>query len=272
MLCPMQIERRAVVEALSGWAGGRAARRGLEGDPLAECWDLGPIRVIQTGIGQDAVVRALRAAVRVGESGARPVLVVLAGLCGGLVETVELPRIDEVVDEHGARWACGAWWNRAGTGAGTGEGAAEKAGETGGAGVRLVGVDRVVSSPAEKAALARSSGAEIVDMESHAFIRACEEVARDRGAVLCWSVVRGVSDTPGETLPGEVVAWLDERGNTRTLRALRDLACKPRLIPHIYGVMRRSSRVLPKVGARTLAICEQWLKSAPDSASEGGVA
>ncbi|HPO94301.1 MAG TPA: hypothetical protein PL072_12610, partial [Phycisphaerales bacterium] len=121
VLCPMQIERRAVVEALRGWAGGRAARRGLEGDLLAECWDLGPITVIQTGIGKDAVVRALRAAVRVGESGSRPMLVVLAGLCGGLVETEDLPRIDEVVDEHGAGWACGAWWNRAGTGAQTGE-------------------------------------------------------------------------------------------------------------------------------------------------------
>lgn len=198
----MAIEHRAVSRAV------REARRS-------------DVRVVQTGIGKDAVVAAV-ARVAADSGGAR---VILAGACGGLKEVGDVPRIGRVIDEHGHTWSTGD----------DGDGA-----------VTLIGVDRVVSSPGDKQRLAESTGASIVDMESHGFIAACER------AGLRWAIVRGVSDTPEETLPGEVLNWIDAAGNTRSGRAAWDLLRKPRLIGHIVPVIRRSNRVLPQVGRRVV--------------------
>ncbi len=179
--------------------------------------------VVQTGIGKDAVVRA--------SSRERGVLFVLAGACGGLVHGEDVPGIARVVDEHGHSWTPWAADQR---------------------GVTLAAVDRIVSTPEEKRALAASTGAAIVDMESHAFAAECER----RG--IAWTVVRGVSDTPEETLPGEVMGWITPEGQTRTGRAALDMLRRPRLIGHIVGVVRRSNRVLPLVGKRVVEVVRKW--------------
>jgi len=81
-------------------------------------------------------------------------------------------------------------------------------------------------------------------MESHAFAAACERFG------LRYAIVRGVSDTPDETLPAEALGWIRPDGSTRTARAVIDLLRHPKLIPHMVAVMRRCGRVLPKVGQR----------------------
>jgi nucleoside phosphorylase len=156
----------------------------------------------------------------------RGTLVILAGACGALTHVEDVPRIGRVIDEHGHAW------------------------ETGETGVTLIGVDRVVSTPADKRALAESTAASIVDMESHGFIAACER----RG--FAWAVVRGVSDTPEETLPEEVLRWVTPRGDTRVGAAVLDMVKRPRLVGHIVPVMRRSHRVLPRVGERVVEMVE----------------
>ncbi|MFN0010379.1 MAG: adenylyltransferase/cytidyltransferase family protein [Phycisphaerales bacterium] len=229
VLCPMQIEEAAVVRAVRA-AGAHT-----------------PIRVVRTGIGKDAIlaalVRELAAAVGAGGAvggaeGHAPSLVILAGACGGLRPTADVPSISRIIDEHGHTWPRGIGFDPAG--------------------VTLVAVDRIIATPQDKAALAAATGAAIVDMESHAFAAACET----RG--LAWSVIRGVSDTPDESLPAEVLAWITPDGRTRSLRAFLDLLRRPWLIPHIIRLLRRSNRVLPKVGEAALA-----LASAPLTTQRG---
>ncbi len=209
VFCPMEMERKAVARAV------RAA-------------GLTDVRVVQTGIGKDAVLRALDGAAGNAPRGS---LMILAGACGGLAPCADVPAIARIIDEHG-----GCWTPRMADAAG----------------VTLIAVDRIVATPGEKRTLAERSGASIVDMETHAFAAACEQ----RG--LAWTVVRGVSDTPDETLPAEVLGWVRPDGGTRAGRAALDLLRMPRLVPHIIGVVRRANRVLPRVGERVCEIAREW--------------
>jgi nicotinate-nucleotide adenylyltransferase len=223
VLCPMSIEHKAVSRELR--------RAGLSRMP-----------VVQTGIGREAIVRAFEREFARHGTGA---LYVLAGACGGLRATDDVPPIAGVIDEHGR---CRRPF-----------GAADEH-----AGVTLVGVDRIVATPADKRALAEATGAAIVDMETHAFAAACEQ----RGAA--WSVVRGVSDTPEQTLPPEVLGWVTPEGGTRGARAAADLARKPSLLPHVVGVVRRANRVLPKVGERVAALARAWMERCAAAPSSRG--
>lgn len=197
---------------------------------------LGGVMVVQTGIGKDAILRTLERTLR-DRAGRPPIGVLLAGACGGLVHTQPVPPIAAIIDTHQHRWRPPL--------------AAESSGVT------LVAVDHVVATPADKKALAESTGAAIVDMESHAFAARCEELS------IPWGVVRGVSDTPEETLPSEVLGWITPEGNTRAFRAATDLALKPALIPHIAGVLKRSRRVLPLVGQRVCEVAASVLQGVP---------
>lgn len=221
VLCPMQIERRAVEKQLVAAGLGSA------------------VQLIQAGIGKEAIVAAARAAIGGGaasgptRAGGRdaPVMI-LAGACGALKPVEDVPPIARVIDEHGGEWRGGLGFVDSGR--------------------TLIAVDRIVSTPTEKRALADDSGAAIVDMESHAFAAECERL----GAA--WTVVRGVSDSPEESLPAEVLGWVTPGGDTRSMRAAIDMVCKPRLIPHIARTLRRSGRVLPRVGARVVEVV-RWL-------------
>ncbi len=194
--------------------------------------DLGgrEVAVIQTGIGKHAIIAAAASAMAShakSQGPGKPLHLILAGACGGLTPVDDVPAIARVIDEHGHSWTPA---------------------NADPSGITLVGVDTIIATPADKAALAARTGAAIVDMESHAFAAWCEE----RG--VRWSVVRGVSDTPEETLPHEVLDWISPSGDTRSVRAARDLLLKPWLIPHVLGVLRRSRRVLPKVGRRVVEV------------------
>lgn len=226
-----------------------AVRRELRRAGLSSACSL-----VQTGIGKDRIVRhvALNAAEH-----ARSALFILAGACGGLKVTDPLPAIARVIDQHGHDWACGERWSLAGESS-----AAPRTDFRSRTGVTLIGVDEIIATPMDKARLAECTGASIVDMECHAFIDACERLARERAIDVYWSIVRGVSDTPDETLPAEVLNWIDADGNTRTLRAVRDLALRPRLVPHMVDVLRRSNRVLPLVGKRVAELCAAWRSEA----------
>lgn len=196
------------------------------------------VPVVQTGIGREAVVRA---AGRVAPGG----LVILAGACGGLVHGEDVPRIGRVVDGRGGVWT-------------------PFMAEAGGA--TLTGVDEIVSTPDDKAALAARTGASIVDMEAHALAPYCE------GRGVAWAVVRGVSDTPEETLPREVLGWITPGGDERRLRAAWDMVRRPSLVPQVRGAMVRAGRVLPEVGRRVVEIVRVW-EARGGSAVEGtGVA
>ena len=186
---------------------------------------IGPnVSILQTGIGKDAVIRSLREH--------RGDLVILAGACGGLAGGAEVGVVSRVVDEHGGAWTPTV--------------------TIPGLGLTVVGVDRIVSTPEDKRALAAEAGASVVDMESHAFAAECTRL----GAA--WAIVRGVSDAPNETLPAELLGWITPEGNTRGVRAALHMVRRPSLVPHIMGVMRRSNRILPQVGRQVADLVRSW--------------
>lgn len=191
------------------------------------------ISLVQTGIGREAVVQA------VNRTGRGSGLIILAGACGALSSVDEVPVVSRVIDEHGSEWSTGHP-----------------------GGVTLIGVDRVVSTPGAKQQLASQTGAAIVDMESHAFVAACDRLG------VPWGIVRGVSDTPDETLPHEVLDWITPAGDTRTSRAVWDMLRRPRLIGHIVPVMRRSNRVLPRVGEAVVRMIRERTRVCADPATE----
>jgi hopanoid-associated phosphorylase len=83
----------------------------------------------------------------------------------------------------------------------------------------VVGLDRAVTTVAEKAALARTTGASAVDMESHVVAA----VAREHGVPLL--VLRAIADPARRTIPAPALVGLGPEGEARPLAvALRLLA------------------------------------------------
>jgi len=83
--------------------------------------------------------------------------------------------------------------------------------------VVLCAADRVVDSPAERAALARASGAEAADLES----------GRLAAAVRLKAVVRAISDTPDRPA-GRLATAAKPDGETDWVAVLRALVTAPR--------------------------------------------
>jgi hypothetical protein len=108
---------------------------------------------------------------------------------------------------------------------------------------RVVGVDRVVATPEEKRILAERTGADIVDMESHAFV----EVAADRGWRL--TIVRGVSDGVDDALPEGLERLVTPMGGLRPLRTAAFVARRPTLIPALRELGRRTTLAMRSVRA-----------------------
>lgn len=180
----------------------------IEARALLTLAGMDPARVIVSGPGV-AVAQGVEVA-----HGAGATSVVLAGFGAGLAATPLAPPIGAVVDEEGRAFAPTI--------------------RVGGRAVRIVGVDRIVLTPAQKASLRARSGAELADTESHHFARACVE----RG--LEFGVVRAVSDGPNDELPEEAANWIDAQGRTLAARVLLDLARRPALIPRLRALARAS--------------------------------
>lgn len=191
----------------------RAARKGVA-RARAEA------AVIRTGIGAAAIVAGLERAVRAASSG--PPLVILFGVAGALADAPDAPPVDRVTDESGRVWTCSV----------------SPPADGDPAHVSVVGVDRLVPTPAEKTALRTRTGALLVDMESHAFAAA----ASAAGAP--FAVVRGVSDGPGHELPAQTLNWVAPDGRSRPGRFVRDVLTSPSLIPTVMRTMPQVFRGL----------------------------
>ena len=105
----------------------------------------------------------------------------------------------------------------------------------------LLGVDEPAWTAEDKGALAASSGADIVDCETHALAR----WVKDAG--VAWGVVRGVSDGPLDELPREAIGWMDAGGTTKPLTVVRDLALRPSLFPRVRHLMRGTNGAMRRV-------------------------
>ena len=95
-----------------------------------------------------------------------------------------------------------------------------------------------LASPEAKANLHRTSGADLVDLESTAFAEACAD-RRWR-----FGVVRGVSDGPTEHLPRGIGSWVAADGSLRWARMLAGLAGRPHDLLHLPRLRRDSFAAL----------------------------
>ena len=157
-------------------------------------------------------------------------LVVSAGVCGGLdpaLRTGDVVVPDQVLSPGGDRFDRDLAMAGAGTPASRG---------------RLVTVRQVVETPADKAALRARTGGVAVDMESadiaDAATRAC----------LPWTVVRGVSDAAGETVPRALLGLMGTDGRLRLahLGVLR--LGRPQNLLRALGLARGTRLALSGVG------------------------
>jgi len=110
----------------------------------------------------------------------------------------------------------------------------------------LVTSPEPVATVEAKAALFASSGALAVDMESSVILA-------HAGAAGCPTlVVRGVSDTAGESLPLELIDLMTPAGKLRPMRALALTVTRPRLVPRAMALRQATRRALTAV-AQVLA-------------------
>ncbi len=176
----------------------------------------------------------------------RPRLVVLAGLCGGLVECEIVPRITRVTSTRGQVWRVPVTLRESGQGVAPGgsgrtrrlhESREERDGAT------LIGVDEVVRSARAKRALGERFGGELCDMESHHFAFACVDIG------VRWGVVRGVSDGPADELPRGVERLVDAQGDAKLGAALRHCATRPWEIGSLLRLKKRSEEALKHVAS-----------------------
>ncbi|UCD73778.1 MAG: hypothetical protein JSV91_08250 [Phycisphaerales bacterium] len=108
-----------------------------------------------------------------------------------------------------------------------------------------------VMNPAEKEALARRVGADLVDLESAAFARSAEDAGR------WWAVVRGVADGVDTALPPGVDRWVDQNGRTRHVAVAATIAARPRLLPSILRLRHSSITAMQAVAELLLSLLER---------------
>lgn len=105
----------------------------------------------------------------------------------------------------------------------------------------LMGVDRPVCEPGEKAALYRQHGALACDMESHGVARAARELGRP------FACLRAIADPASRAVPAAALAGLGPDGEIRTLAVLRAALARPAEIAGLAALafdMRRAMRAL----------------------------
>jgi len=159
--------------------------------------------------------------------GARPDLVVSAGVCGALAPDLrpgDLVVPEAVVTPEGDERLT------------TADHPLPRSG-------RLLTVRAVVGTPAAKARLWVATGAVAVDMESAAVL----EWAARRG--LPALVVRGISDAAHEAVPPELAALVGEDGRVRPGDALRLALTRPGRIAPALALARSTAAALRAVAA-----------------------
>jgi adenosylhomocysteine nucleosidase len=156
------------------------------------------------------------------------------GICGALDSGLEsgslvLPRV--VCDEAGASYPVAEAWH------------ARVAARLRSAGLppavgTMFGASRIARTPAQKAALHRSTGAIAVDLESHLVAKMAV------AATLPFLVLRSVADTAARELPAAVLVGLDAKGRAAWWPVLRSVTQRPHEIPALLRAAQDTRRAL----------------------------
>ncbi len=122
-----------------------------------------------------------------------------------------------------------------------------------GGGMHLLGLDRMVPSAAEKAALHARTGAVAVDMESHRIAL----VAATAGLPVL--AVRGIGDPAGRALPALAVRALGEDGRPRVGPVVAGLLRRPGDLGALLRVRRDTEAALRALAASADSIIAELL-------------
>ncbi|MFD1612511.1 phosphorylase [Sphingomonas tabacisoli] len=99
---------------------------------------------------------------------------------------------------------------------------------------KVIGIDRIASTVAEKQALFRETGALAVDMESHV----AERVARKHGVP--FGILRVISDSADETLPPAALVGMRPDGGVAIGKVLVSLLGQPSQLPTLIRTARHA--------------------------------
>ena len=198
----------------------------VAGWKIGQAWvaQAGGLRWLLTANGPGGRLAGLATAEALGK--ARTRIVVSVGLCGALDAQFEpgaVVQAGEVVDGHGGRW-----------GAGRVQGGAPVA--------RVLSLDRVAVSRAEKRHWGAESGAGIIEMEAAA-VAGC---AAQRG--LPFYCLKAVSDGGDEELPMDFNRFRDSEGRFSRVRIGAACALRPWLVPALLNFDRQCRRSIDRLG------------------------
>ena len=110
-----------------------------------------------------------------------------------------------------------------------------------------LGSEDVIGNPDQKSSLFASSGAAIVDMESHRLAAVAAEMN------LPFYVLRAVSDEAGQAIPVSALSAVNDQGGTRPLSVILGLMGRPGDLPALMGLKKGTDRAMEtlKNAART---------------------
>lgn len=112
---------------------------------------------------------------------------------------------------------------------------------------RLLTVDEFVRKASEKAELRRTSGADVVDMETSAIVALCEE------RNVRFLSVRVISDEAGVDLPPEVLAIVGPTGGLRLGAALGALWKRPSSVKDLLALRQHATQAAERLATFLVA-------------------
>ena len=101
-----------------------------------------------------------------------------------------------------------------------------------------LGSEAVIGNPDQKTGLFQSSGAAIVDMESHRLAMVAAETN------LPFYVLRAVSDEAGQAIPASALSAVNDQGGTRALSVILGLMGRPGDLPALMGLKKGTDRAM----------------------------
>lgn len=108
---------------------------------------------------------------------------------------------------------------------------------------RLLTIDRIARTAAEKAALRDAHHADLVDMESAAIARACDDRA------LRFAALRVISDTANEELPPEILTLTGPTGGFRLGAAVGAICRRPGSVKDLLLLREYANEAARRLGA-----------------------
>jgi adenosylhomocysteine nucleosidase len=199
------------------------------------------VALIVSGMGREAARNGTRLLL----DGHQPRWLLSAGFAGALAPGLARNAIvmaNEVIDLEGQRYAIGVAVPP--TQGGRDQGPSIATG-------RLLTVDRIIPTAAEKAELHRRYEADLVDMETSAVAALCSE----RG--IRFLSIRVISDEAGIDLPPEVVTLLTHSGSYRVGAALRALWQRPSRIKDFWALHEHAQEAADRLATFTVAALDR---------------